>query len=38
MAGATAPAILFFGLGPQLRTQEGNVKRDRSLGFGRISS
>jgi hypothetical protein len=38
MAGATAPAILFFGLGLRLRTQEGNAKRDRSFYFGRVCS
>ncbi len=37
MAGATAPAILSCGLDLRPRTHEGNVKRDRSLGFGRIS-
>ena len=38
MAGATAPAIPFCGLDLRLRTHEGNVKRDRNLGVGRICS
>ena len=37
MAGATAPAILFV-YSTCGSDHESNVKRDRSSGFGRISS